>query len=114
VPRWAEDPAPVLAALAGYLRVEDPDQAADDRCRRAAGEAEEALDRLIGRAMPTPPLRGAVAGFLLRRSRELAGLRELPKFVWLYPWREVRRQLLLAGAELADLGRLHQAGDIMS
>jgi rifampicin phosphotransferase len=27
--------------------------------------------------------------------------------------REVRRQLLLAGAELADLGRLHQADDIM-
>jgi len=37
----------------------------------------------------------------------------LPKFVWLYPLREVRRQLLLAGAELADLGRLHQADDNM-
>jgi pyruvate,water dikinase len=63
--------------------------------------------------MRTQPLRAAVAGFLLRRSRELAGLRELPKFVWLYPLREVRRQLLLAGAALADLGLLHQANDIM-
>jgi pyruvate,water dikinase len=113
VPRWAEDPTPVFAALSGYLRVEDPEQAAEDRFARAAGEAEEALDRLIGRAMRTRPLRAAVAGFLLRRSRELAGLRELPKVVWLYPLREVRRQLLLAGAELADLGRLHQADDIM-
>jgi rifampicin phosphotransferase len=113
VPRWAEDPTPVFAALAGYLRVEDPEQAAEGRFTRAAGEAEEALDRLIGRAMRTRPLRAGVAGFLLRRSRELAGLRELPKFVWLYPLREVRSQLLLAGAELADLGLLHQADDIM-
>jgi phosphohistidine swiveling domain-containing protein len=71
------------------------------------------LDRLIGRAMRTRPLGGAVAAFMLHRSRELAGLRELPKFVWLYPLREVRRQLLLAGADLADLGLLHQADDIM-
>ena len=46
-------------------------------------------------------------------ARELAGLRELPKFVWLYPLQEVRHQLLLAGAELCDLGRLHHADDIM-
>jgi rifampicin phosphotransferase len=113
VPRWAEDPTPIFAALSGYLRLEDPEKAPDHRFTRAAIEAEETLDRLIGRAMRTRPLRAAVAGFLLRRSRELAGLRELPKFVWLYPLREVRRQLLLAGAELADLGLLDRADDIM-
>jgi rifampicin phosphotransferase len=113
VPRWAEDPTPLFAALCGYLRLEDPEQAPDHRFTRAAIEAGEALDRLIGRAMRTRPLRAAVAGFLLRRSRELAGLRELPKFVWLYPLRDVRRQLLLAGAALADLGLLRQADDIM-
>jgi rifampicin phosphotransferase len=113
VPRWAEDPTPVFAALLGYLRLEDPEQAPDDKFTRAAVEAEEALDRLIGRAMRSRPLRAAAAGFLLRRSRGLAGLRELPKFVWLYPLREVRRQLLLAGAALADLGLLHQADDVM-
>lgn len=37
----------------------------------------------------------------------------MPKFVWLYPLREVRRQLLLAGAELANVGQLQQADDIM-
>jgi rifampicin phosphotransferase len=113
VPRWAEDPTPIFAALSGYLRLEDPEQAPDHRFTRAAIEAEETLDRLIGRAMRTRPLRAAVAGFLLRRSRELAGLRELPKFVWLHPLRDVRRQLLLAGAELADLGLLDRADDIM-
>jgi pyruvate,water dikinase len=54
-----------------------------------------------------------VAGFLLRRSRALAGLRELPKFVWLYPLGEIRRQLLLAGKELADRGMIKTADDIV-
>jgi len=75
VPRWAEDPTPIFAALVGYLRLEDPEQAPDHRFTRAAIEAEETLHRLIGRAMRTRPFRAAVAGFLLRRSRELAGLR---------------------------------------
>lgn len=112
VPRWADDPTPLFAAIAGYLRVDDPDQGPDRRFARAGTEAEEALDRLVGRAMRTRPVRAALAGFLLRRSRELAGLRELPKFVWLYPLQTVRRQLQLAGAELAGLGRLAEPGDI--
>ncbi|HLT60326.1 MAG TPA: PEP/pyruvate-binding domain-containing protein [Microlunatus sp.] len=112
VPRWAEDPTPVFAALAGYLRITDPDQGADRRFRRAAAEAEEALDRLVGRAARTRPLRATLAGFLLRRCRSLAGLRELPKFAWLFPLNETRRQLLLAGAELTDRGLLRRADDI--
>src|SRR5690606_16130589 len=112
VPRWAEDPTPVVAALAGYLRITDPDQGPDRRFRRAAAEAEEALDRLVGRAARTRPLRATLAGFLLRRCRSLAGLRELPKFAWLFPLNETRRQLLLAGAELTDRGLLRRADDI--
>ena len=54
-----------------------------------------------------------MAGFLLRRSRRLAGLRELPKFAWLYAFAEMRRQLLAAGAELAGRGLLERADDIM-
>jgi hypothetical protein len=50
---------------------------------------------------------------MLRRSRALAGLRELPTFVWLYPLGEIRRQLLLAGEELADRGTIHEADDVM-
>jgi rifampicin phosphotransferase len=43
----------------------------------------------------------------------LAGLRELPKFAWLFPLNEARRQLLLAGAELAERGVLNDANDIL-
>ncbi|MBM0274380.1 PEP-utilizing enzyme [Micromonospora tarensis] len=113
VPRWAEDPTPVFAAVANYLRVTDPEQGPDRRFQRAAAAAETALAELAARARRRRPVRGTLAGFLLRRARSLAGLREAGKFAGLYPLRETRRQLLLIGAELHDSGLLDQPDDIM-
>ncbi len=91
----------------------DPDQAPPARFARAAAEAEAALADLTDRARRLRPVRGRIARSLLRRSRELAGLRELPKFLWLTPLAEVRRQLLAAGAELAERGILDHPDDIL-
>lgn len=113
VPRWAEDPTPVFAAIANYLRITDPQQGPDQRFRRAAVTAETTLEELVGRARRRRPVRGRVAGFLLRRARLLAGLREAGKFAGLYPLREKRRQLLLIGAELQEDGVLEQPDDVM-
>ncbi|MBE1490387.1 PEP/pyruvate-binding domain-containing protein [Plantactinospora soyae] len=113
VPRWAEDPTPVFAMIANYLRVTDPEQAPDRRFARAGAEAEEKLAELVQRARRRRPVRGRLAGFLLRRARVLTGLREAGKFAGLYPLRETRRQLLLVGAELAGQGLLERADDIM-
>ncbi|GID95637.1 phosphoenolpyruvate synthase [Amorphoplanes digitatis] len=113
VPRWEEDPAPVFAMIANCLRVTDPEQAPDRRFERAAVAAEAALDELVARARRRRPVRGRIAGFLLRRARALAGLREAGKFAGLYALREMRRQLLLVGAELAAAGRLEGPDDIM-
>ncbi|MBG6066843.1 PEP/pyruvate-binding domain-containing protein [Micromonospora ureilytica] len=113
VPRWAEDPTPVFAAVANYLRVTDPQQGPDQRFQRAASAAETALRDLVARARRRRPVRGRMAGFLLRRARSLAGLREAGKFAGLYPLRETRRQLLLIGADLHGSGLLDQPDDIM-
>ncbi|MFG1996153.1 PEP/pyruvate-binding domain-containing protein [Actinoplanes sp. NPDC048988] len=94
VPRWSEDPAPVFAAIQNCLRVTDPEQAPDRRFARAADRAERALRDLRRK--------NRLAGFLLGRARELAGLREAGKFAGLYRLQQVRRQLLLIGAELFD------------
>ena len=113
VPRWAEDSTPVFAAIAGYLRVTDPEQAPDRRFARAAEDAVAKIDELVARARRPRPARARCAGFLLRRSRAIAGLRELPKFAWLYAFAEMRRQLLAAGTELHGRGLLDQPDDIM-
>jgi pyruvate,water dikinase len=113
VPRWAEDPAPVFAAIAGYLRVAEPEEGADRRFARAAKEAVAKIDELVARARRTRPVRARCAGWLLRRSRELSGLRELPKFAWLHAIAEMRRQLLAAGRELHERGLLERGEDVM-
>lgn len=113
VPRWAEDPIPVFAAVANYLRVTDPQQGPDQRFQRAASAAETALEELTTRARRRRPVRARIAGFLLRRARSLAGLREAGKFAGLYPLRETRRQLLLIGVDLHARGSLDQPDDIM-
>src|SRR5690606_19547560 len=61
----------------------------------------------------TRPIRARLAGSLLRRARAIAGLRELPKFAWLYPLDEMRRQLLAAGAQLRSRELLDRVDDIM-
>jgi len=113
VPRWDEDPTPVFAMLANFLRVTDPEEAPDRRFARAAARAEATLADLVQRARRRRPVRGLLAGFFLRRARALTGLREAGKFAGLYPLRETRRQLLLVGAELAGSGLLDRADDIM-
>lgn len=100
VPRWAEDPTPVFAAIANYLRLTDPGQAPDRRFATAAEAAETALGELAGRARRRRPVRGRIAIFLLRRGRRLAGLRESGKFAGLYRLQAVREQLLLIGSEV--------------
>lgn len=113
VPRWGEDPTPVFAAIAGYLRVTEPEQAPDRRFAEAAAEAEAKLEELVRRARRNRPVRARLAGFSMRRARSLAGLREFPKFVWLHALGQMREQLLLAGAELSERGLLDRADDIM-
>ncbi len=110
VPRWDEDPTPVFAIIANYLRVDDPSQAPDLRFERAAAAAETKLAELRQRARGP---RGRLAVFLLRRARVLTGLREAGKFAGLYTLREMRRQVLLVGAELATRGLLDRPDDIM-
>ncbi|QFY11106.1 pyruvate, water dikinase [Nonomuraea phyllanthi] len=113
MPRWAEDPAPLLASIANYLRVDDPEQAPDRRFARAAAKAEAMVETLSRRARRARPVRGRLAAFLLRRSRKLTGLREIAKFAWLPALQAARRQLLLVGADLAERGLLERGDDIM-
>ncbi|MGP3920453.1 PEP/pyruvate-binding domain-containing protein [Nonomuraea sp. 10N515B] len=113
MPRWSEDPTPLVSTIVNYLRVTDPDQAPDLRFERAAAKAESTIEELARRARRTRPIRGRLAGSLMRRFRKLIGLREIGKFCMVPMIAAVREQLLLIGADLAGRGLLERADDIM-
>ncbi|ONF72185.1 PEP/pyruvate-binding domain-containing protein [Amycolatopsis keratiniphila] len=113
MPRWDEDPAPLFATIANYLRVDDPELAPDRRFRQAAHKAEAMIETLSHRARRRRPVRGRIATFLMRRSRKLTGLREIGKFAWLPAIQASRRQLLLVGDDLVSRGLLESRDDIM-
>ncbi|NRQ36961.1 pyruvate, water dikinase [Nonomuraea sp. NN258] len=113
MPRWADDPSPLFATIANYLRVDDPEQAPDRRFEQAAAKAERMIGTLSRRARRARPVRGRLATFLMRRSRKLTGLREIGKYAWLPAIAAARGQLLLIGADLAGRGLLERGDDVM-
>jgi pyruvate,water dikinase len=112
LPRWSEDPTYILGVLANYLRLDDPELAPDVQFRRAAREADEMVADLTRRASRKSRPRGALVGFLLRRARALAGMREMPKFCIILLFARARALLWPVGEELAKAGRLESAEDI--
>jgi phosphohistidine swiveling domain-containing protein len=112
LPRWSEDPTYILGVLANYLRLDEPELAPDVQFRRAARGAEAMVTDLTRRASRKGRLRGALVGFLLRRTRALAGLREMPKFCIVLLLAQARALLWSVGEELAESGRLEKAEDV--
>jgi phosphohistidine swiveling domain-containing protein len=112
LPRWSEDPTHILGVLANYLQLQDPTMAPDVQFRRGAQAAEAMAADLSRRATRKGRLRGLLVGFLLKRARALAGIRETPKFCLVFLMARVREQLWSVGEELQRAGRLEAAGDI--
>ncbi|MFI6453138.1 PEP/pyruvate-binding domain-containing protein [Streptosporangium amethystogenes] len=109
LPRWSEEPTHILGVLANYLRLEDPALAPDALFARGATEATVMIRTLSGRA---GGLRGRLVRFALGRTRALAGLREMPKYVAVTALAAMRAELLAVGAELASRGLLSRADDV--
>jgi phosphohistidine swiveling domain-containing protein len=112
MPRWSDDPSHILGVLANYLRLDDPALAPDRQFSKAAREAEEHVARLAALAGERSRVRGALVRAALKRTRLLAGLRELPKYHIVEALGAVRKQLNLVGAELVSLGRIGAADDV--
>jgi phosphohistidine swiveling domain-containing protein len=112
LPRWAEDPTHVLGVLGNYLRLDDPERAPDTVFARSAAEAESMVATLTDRARQRGALRARAVGVALDRTRQLAGLRELPKYYIVRVLAQVRVELLDIGAELSAAGGLARADDL--
>jgi pyruvate,water dikinase len=112
LPRWAEDPTHVLGVLANYLLLDDPDRFPDVVFARSAAAAESMVATLTHRARQRGTLRGRAVGLALDRTRQLAGLRELPKYDLVLALGRARAQLLRIGTELSAGGVLGRADDV--
>ncbi|WP_091328082.1 PEP/pyruvate-binding domain-containing protein [Geodermatophilus ruber] len=112
VPRWAEDPTHVLGVLANYLQLDDPRRAPDAVFARGAAEAGAMVATLTARARRRGRLRARAVALALDRARQLAGLRELPKYLVIGTFARVRAQLQAIGAELSAAGVLARADDV--
>ena len=112
LPRWSEDPTHIIGALANYLQLRNPELAPDVQFRRGAKEAEAMVVDLTRRAAHKGRLRGLLVGFCLRRTRDLYGLRETPKYYLVKLLARGRELLWPVGEELAKAGHLEEAQDI--
>jgi phosphohistidine swiveling domain-containing protein len=112
--RWREDPTPVMQSLSSYLKIERPEAAPDAVFGRGAGAAQTAIEDLQAqlRALKGGWWKAPLASWLAQRARELAGLRETPKFTIIRIFGEMRAALLDAGTAWAAAGWLERAEDV--
>jgi pyruvate,water dikinase len=115
MPRWSDDPRHILGVLANYLRTspDDGDKASPDELfARGAAEADAMIETLTRRASQRGRLRARLVRALLERTRQLAGLRELPKYYFVRIVAAVRAEFGLVGVELHRRGRIAEPADV--
>jgi pyruvate,water dikinase len=109
LPRWSEDPAHLLGAIANYQRLDAAAVAPDAQFARGAREAEATIATLLSRVHGP---RRFLARAFLRRVRALFGVREAPKFHVIRLFARGRTILAPVGDVLADAGSVAAADDI--
>jgi pyruvate,water dikinase len=112
MPRWSDDPHHLLGVLANYRRMSPEERAKaspDQLFAAGAAEAEAMIDTLANRV---GPVRGRLIRALLDRTRQLAGIRELPKFYFVRIFAAARAELGRVGEELHRLGRIAERDDV--
>lgn len=113
-PRWREDPAPLLAVVAGNLAAGTARGGHREHHAQLAARAQEAIGRLLtaaGRG-PLGLVRRALVRRFIRLVRSLAPMREHPKWAIVQVADAVRRLALEAGDALTTAGRLAQPDDV--
>jgi pyruvate,water dikinase len=112
LPRWSDDPRYVLGVLANYLRLDDPELAPDAQFTRGARAAEATIARVVAGVRRRSAPRAALLAWMLRRVRQLAGMRETHKDYLVRILAYARHELGVVGAELVERGQLATADDV--
>ncbi len=112
MPRWSDDPSHLLGVISNYLRLDPDDLDPVSQFRAGEAKAESMITNLTTRAAERSRLRARLAGWTLRRARQLVGLREAPKFLLIMALATMREQLKEVGRQLADAGSIDHGDDV--
>lgn len=134
LPRWSENPAPLFAMMAGYLRRGSGPGSPEELFRTASASAEGAIVDLSTRAAGgrggrgvvkarrrgaagrggsvLGALRGGIVALSLRRARALAGLQEAPRSLIALLFATVRHLLEPVAEALVENGTLASTADL--
>jgi pyruvate,water dikinase len=112
--RWREDPTYIFEVLKSYLQIEDETLAPDVVFGMGEQASEKAILDLQKVAETTfaGRIKAEIIDKLAVRVRELAGLRESPKFHIIQLFGIIRQALLASGKELASIGTIDTADDL--
>jgi pyruvate,water dikinase len=112
--RWQEDPTYIFEVLLSYLQFEDETLAPDVVFKKGEQASQQAIGELqeIAGGTFAGRLKASVIGKLAIRVRELAGLRESPKFHIIQVFGIIRQALLASGKELIAEGTIESADDL--
>jgi rifampicin phosphotransferase len=112
MPRWSDDPSHLLGVISNYLRLDTADLDPVSQFKAGQARAESMITSLTTRLTERSRVRARLAGWTLRRVRQLIGLRESPKFLLIVALGVMREQLKEVGRELAAAGRIDQIEDV--
>jgi phosphohistidine swiveling domain-containing protein len=112
MPRWSDDPSHLLGVISNYLRLATNDLDPVTQFRGGEAKAESMIITLTSRAAEHSRLRARLAGWTLRRVRQLVGLREAPKFLLVMALGVMRDHLKAVGRELTSNGVIDQVDDV--
>jgi phosphohistidine swiveling domain-containing protein/CheY-like chemotaxis protein len=112
MPRWSDDPSHLLGVISNYLRLDTDDLDPVRQFRAGEEKAEAMIISLTARAAEHSRVRARLAGWTLRRVRQLVGLREAPKFLLVVALGAMREHLKAVGSELTANKMIDQVDDV--
>jgi rifampicin phosphotransferase len=112
MPRWSDDPSHLLGVISNYLRLDTDDLDPITQFKAGEAKAESMIITLTSRAAEQSRLRARLAGWTLRRVRQLVGLREAPKFLLVMALGVMRDHLKAVGMELTSKRVIDQVDDV--
>lgn len=111
--RWVDDPSHILQTMQSYLDITDPEKEPDVVFKKGYLSGEESRLRIIEAVRRKKGrLRGKIIEVLCKSQKNLASLRETPKFFIVRTLAIIRDSLIVIGDYLKSIGVIESTSDV--